>query len=61
MGLRLRAELILFGSLLHWLKGQGRDLADLGWGRPTTLPAILLGLVFAIGYSAFTFTNPLIG
>lgn len=50
------------GSPLSTLaQRQARTLADIGWARPTTLIAILLGLVFAIGYSAFTFTNPLIG
>ncbi len=61
LGGTLLAELILFGFLLRWLKGQARTLTDIGWARPTTLTAILVGLVFAIGYSAFTFTNPLIG
>lgn len=61
LGGTLAAELVLFFFLLRWLKVQGRSLKDLGWGRPTTLPAIVLGLVFALGYAIYTLSNPLIG
>ncbi len=57
----LAAELLLLGFLLRWLKTQGRSLKDIGWGKPTTLPAIALGIVFALGYVAYTLGNPLIG
>ncbi len=61
LGGTLAAELVLLFFLLRWLKGQGRSLKDLGWGRPTTIPAIVLGLVFALGYAIYTLSNPLIG
>ncbi len=57
----LAAELFLFGFLLRWLQPQGRSLKDIGWGKPTTLSAIALGIVFALGYVAYTLGNPLIG
>lgn len=57
----LTAELVLFGFLLRWLHGQGRSLEDIGWRRPTTIPAILLGILFALGYAFYTLSNPLIG
>ncbi len=60
LGGTLAAELVLFFFLLRWLKGQRRSLKDLGWGRPTTIPAIVLGLVFASGYAIYTLSNPLI-
>lgn len=61
LGGTLTTEVILFSFLRRWLKGQGRKLQDIGWGQPTTLPAILVAIVFAVGYSAYTLTNPLIG
>ena len=47
--------------MLRWLKSQGRNLQDIGWNRSTTFPAVILGVVFAFGYSAYTLSNPLIG
>lgn len=61
LGGTLIAELVLFGFLLRWLKGQGRGLKDIGWNRSTTFPAVILGVVFALGYAAYTLSNPLIG
>ncbi len=61
LGGTLLAELTLFGFLWRWLKGQGRSLSDIGWRGPTTLLAVLLGIVFAAAYSAYTLSNPLIG
>lgn len=61
LGGTLIAELVLFGFLLRWLKGQGRSLKDIGWNRATTSPAVILGVVFALGYAAYTLSNPLIG
>ncbi len=60
LGGTLVAELILFGFLLRWLKGQARSLAAIGWARPTTIPAIMLGVIFALAYASYTLTNPLI-
>ncbi|MCX8024591.1 MAG: CPBP family glutamic-type intramembrane protease [Thermanaerothrix sp.] len=61
LGGTLVTEMILFGLLLRWLKKQGKNLKDIGWGRPTTLSAILLSTVFALVYAAYTLSNPLIG
>lgn len=48
LGGTLTTELILFGFLWRWLKAQGRTLRHLGWGRPTTWPANLVGIIFAV-------------
>jgi hypothetical protein len=56
----LAAETILFAFLMRWLKGQGRSLKDIGWSRPTTVLAIVLGIAFALGYAFYTLNNPLI-
>lgn len=61
LGGTLASELILFGFLLRWLKGQGRSLKDIGWNRPTTMPAVILGVTFGLGYAFYTLSNPLIG
>lgn len=48
--------------VLVWLLGRrGERLGDLGWGRPTTWQAILLGIVVALAYSAVTALNPAVG
>jgi membrane protease YdiL (CAAX protease family) len=61
LGGTLIVELVLFGFLLRWLRGQGRSLKEIGWNRPTTLPAIILGVGFALGYALYTLSNPFIG
>lgn len=57
----LVSELVLFGLLMRWLKGQGRSLKDIGWGRKTNSTALLLGVLFALGYALYTLSNPIIG
>ena len=61
LGGTLVSELILFSFLLRWLRKQGRNLKDIGWRRTTTLPAVIIGVIFALGYAFFTLSNPLIG
>ena len=60
LGGTLAAELVLFVFLMRWLIGQGRSLKDIGWGRHTTVSAIVLGIAFALGYVFYTLNNPLI-
>ncbi len=57
----LMSELILFGFLLRWLKSERMTFADIGWRRPTTIPALILAITFALGYAVYTLSNPLIG
>ncbi len=54
----LMSELILFGFLLRWLKSERMTLADIGWRRPTTIPALILAITFALGYAVYTLSNP---
>jgi membrane protease YdiL (CAAX protease family) len=61
LGVTLGAELIVLASLIAWLHHTGRTLADLGWGRATTRRAIVLGLLVALLYSAFTLASPVFG
>jgi hypothetical protein len=48
LGGTVLGALVALGLLLAWLHRHGRSLADLGWRRPTTPPALLLGLVFGL-------------
>ncbi len=61
LGGTLVAELIALGLLLSWLRREGRSLADLGWRRPTTWPALVLGVAFGLLYAATTLAHPDIG
>ncbi len=61
LGGTLAAEMVLFGFLLCWLREQGRSLRDIGWNRPTTITALILGVIFALCYAFYTLLNPLIG
>ena len=54
----LVAELAMLGLLLRWLKKEGKSLADLGWGKRTSLVAIMLSVVFAVCYAGWTLRNP---
>ena len=41
---------IVFGSIVFWQRAHGSSLAALGWGRPTTIPAIVCGLILAAAW-----------
>ncbi len=51
-------ELAALYVLARLLRPHGMALRDLGLGRPTTAPAVLLGLLVALAYSAVTALNP---
>jgi membrane protease YdiL (CAAX protease family) len=54
-------EAAAFGVLVWLLHRRGPSLSALGWGRPATPLAWVLGLIVAIVYSAITSLNPSVG
>jgi membrane protease YdiL (CAAX protease family) len=47
---------LLAGLILVWLRRSGSSLAELGWGKPTTILAIAIGVLFGaawLGLSLF--------
>ncbi len=60
LGGSIVGEWIFLGVLILWLRRQKFSIRDLGWRRPTSRSAIVLGIVVALVYSAFTLLNPTI-
>jgi CAAX protease family protein len=42
--------IIVVGLILAWLRSANLSLADLGWGKPTSLLAIVLGIIFGLAW-----------
>jgi membrane protease YdiL (CAAX protease family) len=42
--------IVVVGLILVWLRSTNLSLADLGWGKPTSLLAIVLGIVFGLAW-----------
>lgn len=54
-------ELLALGVLVWLLRRGGVTLADLGWGRPTTRVALVLGVLVALVYAGVTVVvNPVV-
>lgn len=44
---------IVLGVVLIWMRQDGQTLADLGWGKPSTWLAIVLGILVGVFWAAF--------
>ena len=44
------AMVILLGVIIAWQRARGSSLAELGWGRPTTTPALVLALFLGVAF-----------
>lgn len=53
-------ELAALGVLVRLLRRR-LSLSDLGWRKPTTWQAMVLGLTVAVAYTAVTALNPVVG
>jgi membrane protease YdiL (CAAX protease family) len=52
VGLFLVPFAIVIGVMWVWMRRQGRTLADLGWRRPSTWTALILGVLLGLGWGA---------
>ncbi len=46
---------LILGLIVLWQRSHGESLRELGWLRPTTVPAIAVGLLFGIAWLAFSY------
>lgn len=42
------AAIIIVGAIVLWQRSHGETLRDLGWLRPTTVTAIIIGIIFGV-------------
>lgn len=55
-------EVVFFALLRSWLRGRGRTLASLGWGRPPPRRAIITAGTVGLVYGGLVFSNnPIVG
>ena len=52
------AAAIIVGLIVLWQRRHGETLAELGWRRPTTLTAIITGIIFGALWVASTYLRP---
>jgi membrane protease YdiL (CAAX protease family) len=48
---------IILGLIVAWQRARGSSLAELGWRKPTTLPAIVVGVLLGIGWLGLSFVG----
>ncbi|MEO8971277.1 MAG: CPBP family intramembrane glutamic endopeptidase [Ktedonobacteraceae bacterium] len=54
----LIAVVIIVGLIVLWQRQHGETLADLGWRRPTTVTAIIMGIIFGALWVTVTYLRP---
>jgi membrane protease YdiL (CAAX protease family) len=53
----LVSTVIVIGLIVWWQQAHGETLADIGWGRPTTLLAIIIAILFGALWTAISYLN----
>jgi membrane protease YdiL (CAAX protease family) len=53
----LASSIIVIGLVFWWQRAHGETLADLGLGRPTTVPAIIIAILFGALWIAISYLN----
>lgn len=48
---------IVIGLVYWWQHAHGETLADIGWGRPTTIQAIIIAIIFGTLWTATSYLN----
>lgn len=51
------SALIIVGLLIWWQRIHGETLADIGWRRPTTVTALLVGVIYGLLWTALSYAN----
>lgn len=49
---------IIIGLIVLWQRRHGETLADLGWRRPTTVTAIIIGIIYGALWVTLTYARP---
>ncbi len=49
------AAVFAFVYIVVWQRRRGSSLAELGWGRPTTRLALVLGVILGVAYTSFAY------
>ncbi len=52
------AVVIIVGLIVLWQHQHGETLADLGWRRPTTVTAIIIGIIFGALWVTVSYLRP---
>ena len=52
------AVVIIIGCIILWQRRHGETLADLGWRRPTTKTAIIIGVIYGLLWVALSYARP---
>jgi len=53
----LVSSVIVIGLIFWWQHAHGETLADIGWGRPTTILAIIVAILFGALWTATSYLN----
>lgn len=51
------AAIIIVGAIVLWQRSHGETLLDLGWRRPTTVTAIIIGIIFGALWVVLTYAR----